>query len=120
MGSYSRMQGPPEKELDPTPIEMPVGAMRPRSLQDLVAQMVKSAVEAERGEEFESWEESDDFEEEDPDTLDFSAYELQEIQSEAHIRDFGPDPDPEVPEAQEAPQEDNSGAPDQNEPPMSK
>lgn len=98
MGNINRMKGAPEPLRDTTPIELPLGAHRPRSLQDYIATMVRQAVEAERGEEFESWEDSDDFEEEDPDTLDFSRYELQDLQEEVAIRDYGPDPDPEPPQ----------------------
>lgn len=117
MGHFNRMQGPPEPELDCTPIELPLNARRPRSLQDYIATMVQHAVMAERGEEMESWEESDDFEEEDPDTLDFSRYELAELQEEHAIRDYGPDPDTEFAAPSVGSQEvsqDNSGPPDPN------
>lgn len=120
MASINRMSGGPEPEMDCTPIELPIGARRPTSLQDYIATMVRNAVEAEKGEVFESWEESDDFEEEDPDTLDFSRYELAELQEEHAIRDYGPDPDNEFAApsvgSQEAPQ-DNSGPLDPNEVP---
>lgn len=117
MGSFKRMRGAPEKPLDPTPVEMPIGYTRPRSLQDYIATMVRQAVMAEQEEEFETWEESDDFEEEDPDTLDFSKYELQELQDEGSIRDYGPDPADKEIGPEEAPQEANSGPPDPNEVP---
>jgi hypothetical protein len=78
----SRYGRPDPEKLDDTPIEMPLGARRPRPLQELIARMVKEAVEDETGEEFDDIEEEDDFEEEDPDTLDFSPYEFAEIQEE--------------------------------------
>lgn len=117
MGSIRRMQGSPEREMDTTPIEMPIGASRPRSLEDYIATMVRNAVMAEKQEEFETWEESDDFEEEDPDILDLSRYELQELQEEDSIRDYGPDPDKEFAApsvGSQEPSEDNSGPADPN------
>lgn len=114
MGTINRMKGAPEPLLDTTPMELPIGFRRPPSLQEYIARMVRDAVELEKGEEFESWEESDDFEEEDPDTLDFSKYELQELQQEHSIQDYGPDPDPDykaAPAASEEPTH-NSGPPD--------
>lgn len=88
-----RMQRPPDPPADNTPIELPLGARRPPTLQDQIARMVRAAVEAEQGQQYESWEESDDFEEENPDTLDFSKYELQMLHEENSIRDYGPEPD---------------------------
>lgn len=121
MGHFRRLQGEPDRPLDTTPVELPIGARRPASLQDYIARMVRDAVSAERGEEFESWEESDDFEEDDPDTLDFSQYELQSLQDEASIQDYGLEADPKFKRAQapsEAPQETISGQPDPNAEPM--
>lgn len=112
MGTMKRMNGAPEIQRDTTPMEIPIGAQRPRSLQDYIATMVRQAVMAEKDEEFETWEESDDFEEEDPDTLDFSRFELQELQDVGSIADYGPDPADKEIALQEAPQEDNSGPPD--------
>ena len=66
-------------DIDNTPIEMPFGARRPETLADTVARMVKAGIEAEKDEEFESIEEADDFEEDDPDTLDMSPYEFEQL-----------------------------------------
>lgn len=110
MGRYSRMKGAPDRKLDTTPIEMPLGAIRPTPLQDLIARMVHQAIEIEKGEEVETWEESDDFEEEDPDTLDISQYELQDLQNEASIADYGVEEDPVI----EPPLEDTGDRPDPN------
>lgn len=93
MGNFRRMQGAGDRPADNTPVEMPLGARRAPSLADQIARMVHQAIEAEKGSEYGSWEEEDDFEEEDPDVLDFSKYELQELQEEMAIRDYGPDPD---------------------------
>lgn len=79
----NRMGKPEDVEmLDTTPVEMPLGFGRPTPLQDMIANMVRQAVELEKGEEFESPEESDDFEEEDPDLLNISRYTLQELDDE--------------------------------------
>lgn len=118
---HSRMQGAPERQLDTTPVEMPLGASRPTPLQDIVARMVREAVAIEKGEEFETWEEQNDFDEEDPDTLDLSPYELQEIDHEeidpTHDPDFN-NKDfvlPDDAQSSEAPQEQPGDTPDQNE-----
>jgi hypothetical protein len=69
-------------ELDETPIEMPFNCKRPTRLQDMIATMVKEAVEAEKGDEFETMDEADDFTEEDPNLLDMSPYEFETIQDD--------------------------------------
>lgn len=71
-----------EKPLDTTPVEIPLGAGRPKSLTDVIAQMVRQQIQETQEEEFESISESDDFEEEDPDTLDLTPYTLQDIPEE--------------------------------------
>lgn len=109
MARYNRMNGGPDARLDTTPVEMPLGASRPTPLQDLIARMVREAVAVEKGEEFESWEESEDFEEEDPDTLDLSRYELQDVES-AYDPSYDPLRAPEAPI--EAPQEKIGDPPD--------
>lgn len=83
MGNRNRMGGNSAAEaLDTTPMEMPLGACRPAPLQDIIARMVREEISREKHEEFETMEEADDFEEEDPDTLDFSRYELSDVQEE--------------------------------------
>lgn len=100
------------ENLDTTPIEMPLGACRPTPIQDLIARMVRQAIVEEKGIEPETWEESDDFEEEDPDTLDFSRYELLDIGEEPAIKDFNPDPDPVPPVETGDPPDPNAVEPD--------
>lgn len=95
MGRANRLQRGPDPELDDTPLEMPLGSRRPPSLAEQIARMVQEAIVAEKGSEVPSWEEEDDFEEEDADLLDFSKYELQALQEESAIRDYGPEPDAE-------------------------
>lgn len=66
---------PNPENVDMTPIEMPLGACRPTPLQDLIASMVRSHMQAESGDEFGTPEDEDDFYEDDPETLDMSPYE---------------------------------------------
>lgn len=94
MDRPSRYGAPDPEKLDTTPVALPVGACQPTPLQDIVARLVREAIELEKDEEFESFEESNDFEEEDPDTLNMSPYELTDMTEEFL-----------TPEAQEAPQE---------------
>lgn len=77
-----------ERELDTTPVEMPIGSVRPTPLHDLIARMVRQAVSDETEVDFEAFDEADDFEEEDPDTLDLSAYQLSETNEEMTLADW--------------------------------
>lgn len=104
---YGNPAGDPEK-LDTTPVEMPIGYMKPTPLQDLIAQMVQTAIQTEKQEEFETMEEADDFEEEDPDVLDMSAYTLQDIPEEPIEP---PEPAPEQVEQELASDLDQTGDP---------
>jgi hypothetical protein len=92
-------------EMDDTPIEMPLGYRVPTPLSEFIARSVRLAIENEKGQEFDSLEDADDFEEEDPETLDLSRYELDELQHET--ADVGsllePEPDPLPPSAEPEP-----------------
>ena len=96
-------QGDPEN-LDTTPVAMPAGYCRPTPIQEILARMVKEAIEVERGEEFETEEEADDFEEEDPAVLDMSPYTFENIQDD-YIPDhfLASEPPTETAEPPEAP-----------------
>lgn len=72
----TRYGAPDPEDLDTTPIEMPLGARRPTPIHELIARMVKEAVATETNEDYETFDESNDFDEEDPDTIDLSPYEL--------------------------------------------
>jgi len=85
-----RYGAPDPEKCDPIPVEMPLGYMRPTPLDQLIASMVHAAVQREEKEEYETEEESDDFEEENPDLLDLSAYTLDAIQEEAPIQNTQP------------------------------
>lgn len=118
METPKRWGGHPPPEMDDTPLEMPLGARRPTPLADIIANSVRLAIEAEKRVEMESPEEADDFSEEDPETLDLSAYELDEIQSETAISNAElapPAPQPDPAAAPKATPE-TGDAPDPNEP----
>lgn len=89
MKTPARYGRPDPEVLDTTPVAMPLGSTRPTPIADLIARMVRTAMEQERGEEFETFEESEDFEEEDPDNLDFSPYQLSDMHMEALHGDTG-------------------------------
>lgn len=94
---------PDPEDNDRTPIEMPLGYMRPTPLQDLIANMVRQAVSAEKNEEFETAQEADDFDVGDGELLDLSPYSLSDVQEEEPLGDpeaddappQGPPPEPE-------------------------
>lgn len=74
---------PDPEDLDKTPLEIPLGACRPEPLASIVARMVRQQVEAKEAAEFESFEESDDFDmPEDDGLLDMSPYEFVEMDEE--------------------------------------
>lgn len=107
--------------LSDQPVELPLGATQPTPLHVLVARMVREHVAAERDEAVPSIEEEDDFEEEDPDTLDFSSqYDLSEVTEEPISSSVLSDPpDEEIDSAlsealSEAPQETPAASPDPN------
>jgi hypothetical protein len=108
----SRMGSDKLKPMDVTPVEMPIGYQQPTPLHQLMAKMIRDAIQAEKNEEMETFEEADDFEEEDPDTLNLQGYEFAEIQEDyvdqgAALVDPSPDPEP--------PREDTGDTPDPDE-----
>ena len=86
------------EKLDPTPVEMPVGASTPTPLSELIARAVHAQLQAQSEEGYETPEEADDFEEEDPDVLDLTPYEehlqpaLEENETESST--LPPEPEP--------------------------
>ena len=105
------------EKLDLTPIAIPIGNKKPLSLQEEIQRFIRSEISENaesKGEE--TFEEADDFEEENPETLDLSNYEFPEIQEdyieapqapqEGDIPDEAPADQPAPPaESTEAPQE---------------
>lgn len=112
-----RLSGPTVDDIDRTPVEMPVGFMRPTPLEDIIARMVRQAVEEEKNEPFETMEEADDFEEdpEHAELLDLSPYTFANLQDDFDSSEIQESPPPvaKSPEgASEAPQEKIGDPPD--------
>lgn len=93
------------------PVELPAGACRPKSLQEIIARMVFSEVQSREKSEAESWDEANDFDipDELDNQLDFSPYELKDLQEEEPLQS-SPQPPVETNPPQEAAQAD-SGSP---------
>ncbi len=67
--------------LDPIPLELPVGYNAEPSMRDLVQEYVRGALSQQAAEEnLGTFEEEDDFEEENPNLLDLSGYEVTEFE----------------------------------------
>ncbi len=87
---------------DPTPVEIPLGSGPPT-----VEELVRGYVEAEMSayaqtQDLGTFEEEDDFDEEDPDLLDLSGFEVHEYEM---VEDEVPSSAEEVPEAPSEPSE---------------
>lgn len=88
-----RFQFTPDPVLDQTPVAMPAGCGRPRSLQEMLATMVRDYVEMEKEEAgFESWDEANDFEPDpdEDDLLDMSPYTFSDLQGRDEPPEDGP------------------------------
>lgn len=90
-------------DLDRTPVEMPPGFRKPTPLQDIIARMVREEIQREQNEEFETPEEADDFEEEDAELLDMSAYTF-DVLDERRALSAELEPPPSLEQGQEGPQ----------------
>ena len=98
----TRYGSPDPEDNDDTPVAMPVGYCKPSPLEDLIASMIREAVQDERKEEFETEAEANDFEpEEEENLLDMSPYTLTDLEEETPV----PRPDPNEAEAPQAPSE---------------
>lgn len=65
------------EEVDPIPKEAPISAERPPTLDELVKVHVEGALsEHAQGEGYETWSEANDFEEEDPELLPLTEYQM--------------------------------------------
>lgn len=107
---------PDVEQLDCTPMEMPLGFAKPTPIHELIARAVRQEIDQQGEDQHETWEEADDFEEEDPDVLDFSAYEFEHLQDELPASMEEPDPEnaapvldltesPDPPDPSESPEE---------------
>lgn len=77
---WGRNEGP--EDLDPTPMELPLGAKPPMTLQEMIAMMVRQERMSEDDGEFETFEDAEDFEpdkEVEEELLDMSPYTLVEL-----------------------------------------
>jgi hypothetical protein len=84
--------------LDPTPVEMPADMEVPRTLEEIVGTMLAqemARVTDDAG--FDSWEESQDFDDDDPDLLDFTRFEMSDLDGGDDIEALGDPLDPENP-----------------------
>lgn len=69
--------GTDPEPLDRTPIAIPLSCKTPTPLHELIARMVREHVQAETGDEPETWEEANDFDiDAEAELLDFSPYTL--------------------------------------------
>ena len=99
-----------EPELDPTPMEIPLGAKQPMSLNEMIARFITEKVEEVSQGEYDSPEDDMDYEEDDDDLLlDMSPYTLQELTEEEPPppveQEAQPPEDPPRTEEDQAPQE---------------
>lgn len=84
---------------DDTPVEIPAGMARPESLAEQMARLIaKEVADQAQAQGFDTWEEDEDFEDDDPNLLNFTDYEFTELQEEDDL----PDPYPHHPPAQQA------------------
>lgn len=58
------------------PIEVPISAEKPESIEDIMARMIRADRMSQEEEYFETQEEADDFEEVDPDTIDLTHHQV--------------------------------------------
>ncbi len=100
----------PEK-LDPTPVALPLGSEGPSSIAELVQQYVAGALSQHAAQQnFGTFEEEDDFDEEDPELLNLSGFEVTEYEFEEEIPpepEAPPEPSPAPPQAEANPPPDN-------------
>lgn len=71
---------------DPTPIELPVGFEHPEPLEEMIARMIRVAGQNAAREGFETFEEADDFDVDDDETIE-SEYQLKEMKDEYPVRE---------------------------------
>lgn len=93
-----------QEDIDPEPLEIPLGAMKPPSIFDQMKRYIRSQVSAQvHAKGFESFEEANDFEVGEDDEP-FSPYEVREMAAEAiDVPDPSMDPEKPAP-AQEEPE----------------
>jgi len=103
---------------DPTPMELPTGLSRPESIQDMIRSYIRTELsQTALKQEFGTFEEEDDFTEDDFDQLPASLFEIAEYELEAdrempelpadasNLESQGDSPSEETPAAQAIPSE---------------
>lgn len=79
--AYYRLRKSAKERVDPTPIEVPI--TQPPTLKEMVRSIVRTEVSRAAYEQgFDTFEEHDDFSEEDPDPDFTSRYEVREMEEE--------------------------------------
>ena len=97
---------PDPEDLDRTPLELPLGSCRPRTVNEIVAMMLQQHIDRGEQEGHETWDEANDFDlEEDDLLLPLSQYELQELRPDESGYEVEGETDKEPETAPEAPQE---------------
>ncbi len=85
MDRWIERAGEPETH-DDTPVEIPVSMTKPESMEEMMARLIAERIASTAtAQGFDTWEEDEDFEDEDPDLLDFTPYELNELQEHNHL-----------------------------------
>ena len=71
------------EEPDQTPVEIPTGMKEPETLEQIMGRMLgKKLADAAQEQGFDSFEEDQDFEDEDPNLLNFTPYEFDELEGD--------------------------------------
>lgn len=82
----------PFPDPDQTPVEIPADYRKVETMEQIIGRvMAQRLSELTQEKDFDSWEESQDFEDVDPDLLDMTAYEFDELDGEVIV-----DPDAEI------------------------
>jgi len=122
--------GPHTEKHSGIPVEMPSGAARPLSMKEMVQRYIREEVSrsASQDDGQESWEEANDFTEEDPDTIPLTHHQViamddSELREEA-MSSYGidlVDDRPEAPQEERAPGQSGTapGSPGGTQPPPS-
>lgn len=113
----SRYTVPVQESREPEsriPVAMPIGFDRPESLESVFARLLHRHTEERALEGFDSPEEGDDFEDDDPDwLLDMSPYELPSTVPDAPVAFDQLDPGPGLEDGAKAPQNSSQEASDE-------
>lgn len=94
-----------EPKMDTTPLALPVGMRQPPTLAEEVRRFVRQELSESASQAgSETFEEADDFTEEDPDRLPLTPYELTAMQAEEPAGGYDPDSEPADPPLEPPPE----------------